>query len=58
MASVKKYNRIVKRNDDWYVETDASLDGPFFQLNQAEAFKNLKEKAEVARTEFVALLNE
>ena len=52
----KKFNIIVKRNDDWYVVTDISLEGPFFELNKAREFLALQIKSEKARIEFAALL--
>lgn len=58
MASVERFNRVIKRNDDWYVETDASLEGPFFELNKAREFQALLIKAEMARMEFAALLEQ
>ena len=48
-------NRLIERNNLWYVETETGFEGPFDTQRQAQDFMRLRDRADVARVEFMGL---
>ena len=47
--------RLIERNQLWYIETRMGFEGPFETRSEAQNYLRLKNKAEVARIEFAGL---
>jgi hypothetical protein len=48
-------NKIIERNDLWYVETATGYEGPFDTRHEAQKFLSLSQRADIARVEFAGL---
>ena len=48
-------NRLVQRNEHWYVETEMGFEGPFAEKSEAREFLALSDKADSARMEFMGI---
>lgn len=55
MFEFDSLQRIIKRNDDWYVETGSYTEGPFESPAEAKEFQFLQHRAEMARMELADL---
>jgi len=51
-------NSLIKRNEQWYVETQMGYEGPFDTKNEAREFLALSDKADSARMEFMGVEDE
>jgi len=51
----KNRDRVIERNQLWYVETESGYEGPFNHFSDAREFLRLKQKADSARVEFAGL---
>jgi len=48
-------NKLIQRNEHWYVETQMGFEGPFESKNEAREFLALSDKADSARIEFMGI---
>jgi len=48
-------NRLIQRNEHWYVETQMGFEGPFESKSDASEFLSLSNKADSARIEFMGI---
>ena len=48
-------NKIIERNDLWYIETATGFEGPFDTRYEAQKYLSLRNRADIARVEFAGI---
>ena len=55
MFFANRKNKIIERNDLWYIETNTGFEGPFDTRYEAQKYLSIRNRADMARVEFAGL---